>query len=222
MNIRLRAPVATAVAIGVGIIVLLGYVLGGDAGTGYNFLGLLRVYFLEAGVVLAAVAVLVGIVNLLGVHINKIRLGESDFYSFVLILAFLITVALGLYDFFRVFWLGDVALQRTMWIFENVQFPIETSLMAVLTLSLTVALYRLSRRKLSVMSSVFIVTVFLLLLASIPLVVNSLGIFADLYAWLTQVVAVSGARGILIGVGLGIVAAGIRVLIGYDRPYGGG
>ncbi|NIR13173.1 MAG: hypothetical protein GWN86_04170 [Desulfobacterales bacterium] len=33
--------------------------------------------------------------------------------------------------------------------------------------------------------------------------------------------AVGGARGILLGVALGVIATGIRVIIGTDKPYGG-
>jgi len=32
---------------------------------------------------------------------------------------------------------------------------------------------------------------------------------------------VAGARGILLGVSLGVIATGVRILIGSDRPYGG-
>jgi len=33
--------------------------------------------------------------------------------------------------------------------------------------------------------------------------------------------AIAGMRGLLLGVGLGTLAAGLRVLSGVDRPYGG-
>jgi len=39
--------------------------------------------------------------------------------------------------------------------------------------------------------------------------------------WISQVWALGGARGILIGVGLGALLTGLRVLFGIDRPYGG-
>jgi hypothetical protein len=42
-----------------------------------------------------------------------------------------------------------------------------------------------------------------------------------LQTWVTQVPAVAGARGILIGITLGILATGLRILIGSDRPYEG-
>jgi hypothetical protein len=39
--------------------------------------------------------------------------------------------------------------------------------------------------------------------------------------WVTQIWALGGARGILIGVALGTITTGLRVLFGVDRPYGG-
>jgi hypothetical protein len=42
-----------------------------------------------------------------------------------------------------------------------------------------------------------------------------------IYPWVTQVLALGGARGILIGVALGALTTGLRVLFGVDRPYGG-
>jgi hypothetical protein len=38
--------------------------------------------------------------------------------------------------------------------------------------------------------------------------------------WIQQVLALGGARGILIGVALGTLTTGLRVLFGADRPYG--
>jgi hypothetical protein len=39
--------------------------------------------------------------------------------------------------------------------------------------------------------------------------------------WVTEVLALGGARGILIGVTLGTLTTGLRVIFGADRPYGG-
>jgi hypothetical protein len=39
--------------------------------------------------------------------------------------------------------------------------------------------------------------------------------------WLVAVPATGGTRGILIGVALGALTVGIRVLIGRDQPYQG-
>ena len=39
--------------------------------------------------------------------------------------------------------------------------------------------------------------------------------------FIVSVFSTSGARGILLGVALGTLLTGLRVLIGADRPYGG-
>jgi hypothetical protein len=60
-----------------------------------------------------------------------------------------------------------------------------------------------------------------ILLATGPLFGISLPGLVELRYWIAQVPAMAGARGLLLGIGLGIVATGLRILIGSDRPYGG-
>ena len=43
-----------------------------------------------------------------------------------------------------------------------------------------------------------------------------------LKAWLLQVLGTGGLRGIVLGVALGTLATGLRLLLGQDRPYLGG
>jgi len=39
--------------------------------------------------------------------------------------------------------------------------------------------------------------------------------------FIAQVMAGAGARGILLGMALGTLTTGLRILFGADRPYGG-
>ena len=55
--------------------------------------------------------------------------------------------------------------------------------------------------------------------ASLPF--GAIPLVSDFSRWVTEVLALGGARGILIGVSLGILTTGLRVLFGTDRPYGG-
>jgi len=69
---------------------------------------------------------------------------------------------------------------------------------------------------------IFILTAFLILLGTAPLYgFGDIPLLNGLRRWIAQVPAMAGARGILIGVALGTIATGLRVLIGADRPYGG-
>jgi len=131
--LRLSA-IWAALALGVGLFVLLGYFV--DLGFIQNF----RLTFLRWAVLLAAAALVVGLVNLLAVHWRKVSLTEEGWiYSGVLILSFTVTLVLALV--FR----PDG--QAALFIFNTFQLPLESSLMAVLAVSLLVAGFRLELRR---------------------------------------------------------------------------
>jgi len=221
VKLRFKSPFSTALAISFGLIVLLGYFFGSNSAGEPTMLGVLRDYFLKGAVVLAAVALLVGIANLASVHINKIQKGKSAGESLILLIAMIVTMLVGIFDISRMYIRGERNFQWMQWIFENIQLPIETSLMAILAISLMYATARLLARRMTVFSGIFLGVLLLLLLGAIPQLAEKLPLFGDLRAWIIQVPAAGGARGILLGVALGTIATGIRILMGSDRPYRG-
>jgi len=222
VKLNFRAPLSVSIAIGVGIIVLSGYFFGTKATGELTLLGILRSYFLQGAVVVAGVALLVGVYNLTATHAKNIRQGEESIYSFITVLGLLITLVAGTYDLSMTYLQGKPGLQYTRWIFENIHLPIESSLMAIIAISLTSAATRLLSRRLNFMSAVFTVVVLVLLIGAIPAVVASdFNLVTTFRNWILSVPAVGGARGILLGMAMGIIATGIRILMGIDRPYGG-
>ena len=205
---KLKGLLSTAVAIATGLIVLVGYFVE------IPILVNLRITILNWVILLAAVALFVGLFNLLAVHAGKIRNKQKGgIYSLVLIFSLLTTLILGL-------WLRpDHALMAL--IFNAIQLPVETSLMAMLVVTLTYASIRLLRRRNNLISIIFLVTALLILLGTAPLpFVGYVPILSDLIRpFIAQVLAAAGARGILIGVALGSLTTGLRVLFGADRPY---
>ena len=221
MKLNFRTPISVAIAIGVGIIVLLGYFFGTNASGEITLLGILQSYFLRGAVVVAGVALLVGVSNLTAVHIKRIKQGES-IYSLITVLALLLTLLVGAYDLGMTYLQGESGLRYTRWIFENIQLPIESSLMAIIAVSLTYAAIRLLSRRLNFMSVVFSVVVIILLVGAIPAIAASdFNILSSIRNWVMSVPVVGGTRGIVLGMAMGIIATGIRILLGTDRPYGG-
>ena len=201
----------TATAIGIGCIVLLGYFLDSQ------LILSLRLALMRWAVLIAAAALLLGLWNLLSVHWIKVSEQYPGWpYSAVLILAFLVTLFLGL------MFGPDNAVMVA--IFNYIQLPIETSLMALLAISLVIAGYRIVEARKDLSSLIFIGTVFVILLGTGPWVVGSGSglqiMFGEIRNWLAQVWAAGGARGILLGVALGSIVTGLRVLLAADRPYG--
>lgn len=220
MNLKLKSPISTAIAIGVGLIVLMGYFFGSNISGQSTTLGFLRDFFLQGAIVWAGAAMFVGIFNLASVHIQKIRKDQQSGYSFVLLLSLIITLGIGLYDIIKTHLAQELNFQRVTWMFDNIQFPIETSLMAVLAISLTYAAARLLAQRLNLLSVVFVGVVLMLLIGAVPMIAVRAPMLADIRNWILSVPTVAGARGILLGVALGTIATGLRVLFGSDRPYG--
>lgn len=204
----MNRPFAAAIAIAVGLIVLLGYFLP------IPMLAVLRLELIQWAILLAGMAALVGIFNLISVHWQKIRRREKGgFYSAVLLLVLFAALGLGLL-------LGPShPLMQTM--VEAVIIPVEASLMALLAVTLVYAGIRLFRRRVDLMTIVFLLTVLLILFLSTPILAGNLSGLADLVRSMVNVPAAGGARGILLGIALGALTTGLRVLFGMDRPYGG-
>lgn len=166
---------------------------------------------------LAAVALLLGVFNLMRVHGKRLK--ESSMkaiYSFAFFGGFLLALAVG----------GLLGVQHSLTraVIDFVIIPIETSLFVVILVTLVYALTRLLQSRLSAFSFVFLVTVVLSLIGSIPLLGIEIPFLQGgdgILSLMTRVLGTAGVRGLLIGVALGSVLTGIRVLLGFDRPYGG-
>lgn len=178
----------------------------------------IRSVFLQWAVTLSAVALVVGMINLFAVHARKVSNESTDWFnSSVLIISLALTFLIVLFRG------PDDGWSR--FIFSSIQVPIELSLMAVLAVSLAYASARLLRKRPTWLSIVFVITALVILAGTSPFITNEIPIIGEalysLRGWISRVPATAGARGILLGVGLGTITTGLRILLGTDRPYGG-
>lgn len=205
----MRSPIVAAVAISVGLIILLGYFLPLR-----QFIDL-RLILLDWSVLLAAVAGLVAIINLIINHVKRItQTNKFDLFSIVLILSFLATFVTGML-------LGPSNPQFEK-VVTHIQIPIEASLLGVLTISLAVAAFKFFQNRKGWASTVFLVSVVVFLLMSSWLLAfgQNIPVINELLSAI-KILPLAGARGILLGIALGSLATGIRILMGADRPYSG-
>lgn len=200
--------IAAGVAIAFGLLVLLGYFVPVD------MLLEIRLALVQWAIIMAAFAVLVGVFNLFGVHWHKIRTRQKGMaYSILLIFSLFITAVLGV--------AGGTNSSVLSFTLDAIIFPAEAALMALLAVTLIYASARLLRRRADAMSIIFLSIAVVILLVSAPLPFGKIP-GAEIVEWfITQFFAVAGARGILIGVALGALTTGLRVLFAIDRPYGG-
>lgn len=197
-----KRSVATAIAISVGLFVLLDFFVKNET------IGKLKFVFVEWAIIVAAFALILGFLNVLIVHLNKIlRFRQGWFYSIFLVLTMMIVLLLGLIE-------EGPQGSLTNQIFQYVLFPLQATIFSLLAFFIASAAYRTFRLR-SWESALLVITGVIVLLGQIPL----WGALTTLKGWILEVPVMASARGILLGVALGTVATGLRVLLGIDRPY---
>lgn len=205
----MRSPISTAIAIASGVVVLLGYFVPND------YLTPIRSTFIDWAVIISGLAGIIAIINLVRINWKKLSSVQNrDYYSAILLAGFFLTLAAGL-----ILGPADKGFQN---IVIYVQTPIEVSLMGVLAITLTYAAVRLFRRRKGWMAVVFMISavVFLVILSGILSIGGQIPLVKNLLA-AVNMLPIAGARGILLGIALGSLTTGLRVLLAADRPYMG-
>lgn len=177
------------------------------------YLNILGQVLVDWAVILAGVALILGVVNLLLVHFRKVRMRRPGWpYSIVLLVSLWIVLVLGLLD------PAGPQSENVLWIFHTIQVPLQSAFFALMAFFMLTATYRAFRvRRLE--SLLFIGSGLVVLLGTTAAGTSLWEGFGTIRAWILSVPAMAGARGILIGVALASVIMGLRLLLGIDRPY---
>ncbi len=205
----MKSPVSTAIMIAIAIIVILGILIPIEP------LVSLKTVLLDWVVTLGAVAALIAIFNLVAVHgRNLLPSGNKNLYSIFFLISFIVVFLLGI--------IFGTAHPFFTNLSHTVIVSVESSLLGLLAFSLAIACFQLFKQKSNTLGILFGLStiVFLWSLSGAFTIFPSLELFTDLTDFINQL-PIAGIRGILIGISLGTIAAGIRVLIGIDRPYRG-
>ena len=195
----------TVVAMLVGILVLLGYVLPVESLTWLRDIILLR-----WAMVLAAFALFVAYLSLLRVHVLRLTsVRKKKFTSLLMILSALGVLILVLVQGLE----GPLAQQ----VLTAVLIPGESALLAVTAVTLIVAGMRILRARRTAGAIVFVVVAGIILLTNV-----AYSVYPEVLGILRQsidVLATAGMRGLVMGIALGVTLTGLRILLGIDRPH---
>jgi hypothetical protein len=207
--------IPAAVAIGTGLLVLLSYLLP------IPELYVIRLALVDWAVVLAGLAVIVGVLNVLLVHTRRFETRDRGWgYSLLTVVTVLLTLFAGMLEGFST---GGSGLYEPGGIanllFNGVIAASLAALAAVVMVVLVAAAVRMLRTRPGGWSILFLATVVVVLVGWIPLA--AAGPLNGVWRWLITVPAAAGARGILLGTALGTLVIGLRVLTGGERPYKG-
>ena len=154
-------------------------------------------------VIVAAFAFLLGLFNIVRVHVNKMRQpGQGGLYSLVFLLA--VVISLGVSAIY-----GPQG-ETTVHMFNLIIAPVGASLAALMVFTLTLAAFRLLRtRRDERLKAIVFILVVAVVLAGGSLQIEPL---LRIRRILVNVLGMAGTRGLLLGVALGTVISAIRAL----------
>ena len=217
MGVRLRRILTTVVAIVVGLFVLADiFVSQGTADIFGEFISQtisgLSGLFVSWLAIVIAFTLFLGFINVMSVHLNRIRTQKpGTIYSVVLLFFLILTLVVG-------FASGGPNSTGSLAIFEFILQPLEATIFALLALFIATAAFRAFRIR-NLETFFFVLFGVMVLLGQIPLSIYLWPEFPVIKDWILNVPTLAGVRGILLGVALGTIATGLRILMGADRPY---
>lgn len=240
MRFRLGTVLSTVVIVAVGFITLVGLLIGPELGPVWVALndltsGLIRVFqpgaeanvpflaifarfFVQVAVIVVTLTIILGLVNLMAVHLTRLRRGEGRFLN-RMNSGVLLAVFIGTLMLYMIERLTSTPSQQSVSrvLLEQVLIAVESALAALLFFSLVYGASRILRTEVSFSRVLFVAMVVLVLVAALPL--PGLGLVTQFYNWLLLVPINAGARGLLIGIGLATALTGLRILFGQDKTY---
>lgn len=161
-----------------------------------------------------AFTLLIGVIGFVKNNVNGIRKGNDRPYRIVAILGVIAMPLLAL------IW-GIGAKSPFMWMFENVQAPMQATVFSLLAFFVASASFRGFRAR-SVQAGVLLAAAVIILISRSALG-NAIGEWVPDFAdWLRNYPSMSARRAILIGIGLGSLTTSLRVIVGIERTWLGG
>jgi hypothetical protein len=205
------------IAVSSGLITVLSFALDSQ------LLLLLRGLFVEWAAIVVAFAILLGVLNVLRVHAKRIQDRQGTLYSVILLLGFLAVFVPGVMsaDTVPEYLSPYVGPQGSIvdFSFRYVQRPLQATLFSLLAFFAATAAWRTFRTR-SLSTWVMFLACLSVLVGSIWLNVGEgWKLAVETRNWVMNVPVLAGARGILLGIALGTIVAGARLLVGIERPY---
>ncbi len=161
--------------------------------------------------IIFAFTLLIGVVTVFRNNVSQMRRGRELPYRLVTL------IGLAAMPILALIW-GRRIDTPFMWVFENVQAPMQSTVFALLAFFVASASYRGFRAR-SVSAAILLVSALIILLSRStvgPLVWGGLPDVAD---WIRNYPSMSARRAILIGIGLGSLTTSLRVILGIERTW---
>ena len=174
----------------------------------------LNLAILDYWQIIFAFTLIIGVVSYIKVNMTKISRGIDRPYLIVGLLGMLSMPVLA------IIW-GIKADSPFMWMFENVQAPMASTVFALLAFFVASASFRGFRAR-SIPATILLVSALIILLSRSNLPIPLAEQLSDFADWIRNYPSMSARRAILIGIGLGSLTTSLRVILGIERTWLGG
>ncbi len=165
--------------------------------------------------VAATFAVVIGMVTLTRIHARRLTKHKEGWHnSLALLIALYGLLIVGLV-------LGEgkfTAHPTYAYWFDNLYVPLDSTIFSMLAFYITSASYRAFRAR-TAEATVLLISAVVVMIGRAPIGPAIWSEFVPIISWIMAVPNTAGMRGILIGVALGVLSMGIRVLLGRERGY---
>ena len=166
-------------------------------------------------VIIGVFALALGIWSLIRVNIQKIRRRSQHWpYAFVALGGLFSMMIFGL-DF-----MGGVESYMFRHFFSFIMIPLHATMYSLLAFFIASAAFRAFRAR-SALATVLLLSALVLMLRFNPYMGPLGPLDADLAQWILNVPNLAAKRAIIIGIGLGMVATSLKIILGIERSYMG-
>lgn len=168
-------------------------------------------------IVIVGATYVLGVANLLRINVEQVRRQARDWpYKVVLLGGMIAMMAIG-------FSAGTRYLDPTSgftWMYNTFYSPMAATMFSLLAFFIASAAFRAFRIR-TFEALLLAIAAFILMIGRVPIgnaIHPAIPAAAD---WLMEIPQNAAKRGILIGAAIGVMATGIRLILGMERTYGG-
>lgn len=176
-------------------------------------------FFLDWIYIIGIFALALGIWSLIRVSYDKIKYKKPNWQYAVITLVGLFAMILFGFDYGRHFFSAE-GLSNYMFraFFDYILIPIQSTMFSLLAFFIASAAYRAFRAR-SLLATLLLVSALIVMLRFNPYF-GPIGQYLEQTAsWLLNVPNLAAKRAIIIGIGLGMVATALKVILGIERAY---
>ncbi len=170
-------------------------------------------------IVIAAFAISLAVGSLISHHVIKIKRRKTGWWnSYVTLIGLVVMALLGILGRINgLNWMSAVYFK----LFKYVQAPMDSAMFAILAFYMASAAYRAFRAR-SKEATLLLISGFIVMLGVIPFGSLIWDKIPDISEWIMMVPNMASKRGILFGVGLGMTATSLKIILGIERNWLGG